>query len=1015
MARARSYRENDSASRAFGIGMVLSYDMEIFIDDSGQYAFADLVLPNAGRIHYVRTSPGNYFLGAVFQNTSSPGIYFGSTLTWTGSAWTLSRKDGTQLTFGSAAMLTQIEDRNGNTVSIDRGPGNNVTAVVSPNGRWINFTFDSSNRVTQVQDNTGRTVSYAYNAAGQLSSFTDANEGVTSYLYDSAGRMYSFTTPNGNVHANNHYDTNNRVTQQTQPDGGVFGFAYTLDGNGNVSMTDITDPNGSVCQMTFNTTGYLTSDTWATGKPEQEANTYVRDGSTNYIVSATDQLSRTTAYTYDTLGNVASVTKLSGTQNPVSTSFTYDPNFSQLTSITDPLGHIWTLSRDANGNLAGIVDPLGDQATAINNATGQITTLTDGAGDTMHFGYTGGDLTSISDPVGNTSYLFDDGAGRLIWTQDPLGNATNLSYSPLGDLTQIMDARGGLTKFTYDGDRNLASVTDANGNVTAYTYDPMDRRASRADPLGASESYTYDGIGNLTSHTDRNGNVTKYTYDGLNRRTFAGFGYNGSGYQSTIGYTWDGGDRLTQVIDSIAGTIARTYDGLDDLTDEQTPTGEVSYGYDNARRRTSMTVVGQPAAASYAWDNANRLTGITQGSALVSFNYDSASRRTTLTLPNGIVVAYSYDNDSRVSAMTWTLAGNQIGDLEYDYDADGHVIEKTGSFAQTNLPQPVTGNTFNADNEMTAFNGTALTYDANGNLLNDGTNIYAWDTRNHLSAITGANTASFVYDPFGRRMSKTIGSIATSFLYDGLNPVQELQAGAPSANMLTGLGIDEYFQRTDASGGSSYLSDALGSTLALANPAGGLATSYTYDPFGNTTVAGSSTNPFQFTGRENDGTGIYFYRARYYSPTYQRFIAQDPIGLGSGNPNFYAYASSDPINETDASGEQAIAIPVGFCILEPEVCALAAAAAAAAAEGAAAIMMSRRNSDPVSGLVPINPGRDSAGNCNPCPSDQIWKAPGDAHGSTCGEHYHGIQWNQDPGTCECFPKRVSGPSPDQLK
>ncbi|MGC1676735.1 MAG: RHS repeat-associated core domain-containing protein, partial [Candidatus Binataceae bacterium] len=383
-------------------------------------------------------------------------------------------------------------------------------------------------------------------------------------------------------------------------------------------------------------------------------------------------------------------------------------------------------------------------------------------------------------------------------------------------------------------------------------------------------------MSNLTNHSDRSGNVTKYSYDGLNRRTFAGFGYSGSGYQSTISYIWDGGDRLTQVVDSIAGTIARAYDGLDHLTDEQTANGEVSYGYDNAGRRTSMTAVGQPAAASYAWDNANRLTGITQGSATVSFNYDSASRRTTLTLPNGIVVEYSYDNNSRVSAMTWTLAGNQIGDLEYDYDADGHVIEKTGSFAQTNLPQPVAGNTFNADNEMTAFNGTAMSYDANGNLLNDGTNTYAWDARNHLSAITGANTASFAYDPFGRRMSKTIGATTTSFLYDGLNPVQELQSGSPSANMLTGLGIDEYFQRTDASGASSYLTDALGTTLALANPAGGLATSYTYDPFGNTTVSGSSTNPFQFTGRENDGAGLYFNRARYYSPTTQRFIEQDP-------------------------------------------------------------------------------------------------------------------------------------------
>jgi len=262
-------------------------------------------------------------------------------------------------------------------------------------------------------------------------------------------------------------------------------------------------------------------------------------------------------------------------------------------------------------------------------------------------------------------------------------------------------------------------------------------------------------------------------------------------------------------------------------------------------------------------------------------------------------VAYSYDTDSRISGMTWTLAGNQIGDLEYDYDGDGRVIEKTGSFAQTNLPQPVTGNTFNADNEMTAFNGTVLSYDANGNLTAGASNTYAWDARNHLSAISGANTASFVYDSLGRRMSKTIGATATSFLYDGLNPVQELQSGSPSANMLTGLGIDEYFQRTDASGASSYLTDALGSTLALANPAAGLATSYTYDPFGNTTMAGSSSNPFQFSGRENDGTGLYYYRARYYSPTFQRFVSQDPIGFAGGDFDLYGYVGNSPITLTD--------------------------------------------------------------------------------------------------------------------
>ncbi|MFZ1888221.1 MAG: RHS repeat-associated core domain-containing protein [Candidatus Binataceae bacterium] len=124
----------------------------------------------------------------------------------------------------------------------------------------------------------------------------------------------------------------------------------------------------------------------------------------------------------------------------------------------------------------------------------------------------------------------------------------------------------------------------------------------------------------------------------------------------------------------------------------------------------------------------------------------------------------------------------------------------------------------------------------------------------------------------------------------------------PTANAPAGLGIDEYFQRTDVSGASSYLTDALGSTLALANSAGGLATSYTYDPFGNTMVAGSSTNPFQFTGRENDGTGLNFNRARYYSPVAQRFVSQDPIGFDGGDANLYAYGSNDPATLTDPLG-----------------------------------------------------------------------------------------------------------------
>ena len=222
-----------------------------------------------------------------------------------------------------------------------------------------------------------------------------------------------------------------------------------------------------------------------------------------------------------------------------------------------------------------------------------------------------------------------------------------------------------------------------------------------------------------------------------------------------------------------------------------------------------------------------------------------------------------------------------LGNLTYAYDADGRVSTKGGSLAAVTLPAGVTGNTFNAASEMTAFNGTALSYDANGNLFSDGTNTYSWDARNHLTAIAGPVDASFVYDAFGRRASKTVSGATTEVLYDGLNPVQELNGNnppSPTAELLTGLDIDEYFTRTASSVTSTLLADALGSTIGLVGSSGSIATSYTYQPFGATTAGGAgNTNPYQFTGRENDGTGLYFYRARYYSPTFQRFIAQDPL------------------------------------------------------------------------------------------------------------------------------------------
>lgn len=193
-------------------------------------------------------------------------------------------------------------------------------------------------------------------------------------------------------------------------------------------------------------------------------------------------------------------------------------------------------------------------------------------------------------------------------------------------------------------------------------------------------------------------------------------------------------------------------------------------------------------------------------------------------------------------------------------------------------------------------------------MLSDAHNAFTWNARNQVATLNGS---SLQYDAAGRRIRNAAGK---SFLYDGVNSTQELSGTTPIANLWTG-GIDELFQRTDSNGSVVPLADALGSTIALVNSSGNLVTTYSYDPFGNTTTAGAvSSNPSQYTGRENEGNGLYFNRARCYSPVLGRFISEDPLGFAGGDPNYYAYVGNDPINNFDPSG---LRFKGPACLIDP--------------------------------------------------------------------------------------------------
>ncbi len=759
-------------------------------------------------------------------------------------------------------------------------------AALFANANLLNLRDGGCVRVHRPQNEWSRPVRRTANVRAECGKASVA--GVLDLVARMIGKLHG-------IRLSNVY-TNGRVTQQTLADpSAVYTTAYTLDGAGNITQTDITNPRGYIERLTFNSNHYIVSDVEALNTPQQRTTTTERQAGSNLVTATVDGLNRRTEYTYDGAGHVLTVKRLAGTPDAVTTTFTYEPLFNQVATITDPLSHTWTVGYDTQGKIASVTDPLTHQTVVVVNAAGQVTGVTDALQHTWQWGYGSGDLVSTTDPLNAVSRRFLDGAGRVLSTTDPLGRMTRMVPDKLNRVTTQTDPLGGQIALAYDPNGRVLSLTDPLTHTTSYTYDTSDRAATRTDPLMKTATYGYDLNDNLTQLTDRKGQVAHYQYDALDRVTLATYAD-----ASTTAYTYDLGDRLTQVVDSIGGTITRTYDGLDRLTSETTPEGSIGYTYDADGRRATMTVAGQ-TAVSYGYDDAHRLTSITQGTSVVAFTYDDADRRSTLTLPNGIVTAYGYDDANQLTSLTYTSGLTTLGTQTYGYDAAGHRTTVGGTWARTGLPQAVAGATYDAANRITAWAGQPLSYDANGNLASDGLTSYAWNARNQLASLSGAASGSFAYDAHGRRRTRTTGG-ATSYLYDGANAAQELVGGSPTANVLTG-GVDEVFQRTESAGTSAVLTDALGSTVALVDGAGAVQTQYTYEPFGATTSSGAaSTNPAQYTGRENDGTGLYYYRARYYNPTLGRFTSEDPLGFGGGDVNVQAYVSDRPTVLRDPSG-----------------------------------------------------------------------------------------------------------------
>ncbi len=726
----------------------------------------------------------------------------------------------------------------------------------------------------------------------------------------------------------NVYNARDQVERTVRPDGTAEVFEYDKNGNLKSQHLEAQRPDGQLVLHGLTQLSYDAMDR---------------------VITMVDAAGGTTVYGYDASGNRSSTTDPEG--------HTWRTEYDAMNRpirVIDPNGAVTETRYDVAGRVVATIDATGIETLRTYDEIGRLVSYQYGdrpaATRVVAYGGLNGPTAyqeTITDPEGRaTKYELDD-LGRVTLTTDAANGTTLVEYNLLGSARIVTDPIGKQTIFSFDTLGRAVTVDpyyagleqlayDQTGNVIwrqkqdlcqlEQDYDAMGRLVARraVNTAGScanspvDDEFGYDARGLLVAAQNNSvGLIREYDALGrMEREIDTRFG-------SEVGYAYDPASRLTSKVYPDGSTVHYAYDGAGRTVGISDPFGDTTrFVYDAAGRRVQKLGT-QGLRTEYGYEaGTGWLTGVTSytstGGVASAFTYplhDNVGNRLAMTETNGGATAYGYDALDRLATLdppNGPIFPASGAPTEFAYDAAGNRTD-FGPKSGGSFVAPHTTYSYGPLKRLTAIalDGTTVEsfgYDGNGNAVTwtpplAAARTLGYDALGRLVSITGGFSASYAYDPFGRRIEKTEAGTTTRYQYDGLDVVAEYSASQLEATYVFGPAIDEVLKLKRGTTVAAYHSDGLGSVTAISEGAT-LKNTYRYDAFGKPIAQGGSSplpNAYTYTGRELDASGLYYYRARYYLPSAGRFLTPDPIGL-QGGLNAYTYVSSNPVNYTDPFG-----------------------------------------------------------------------------------------------------------------